>query len=732
MLLAARAISRSLIISHQISSMRSYGKRNTLVAAATAAAYCSSSCSHHATAFVVSPASSRSFVAVSQMQMTTRLYQSMSPPAAEPALEEQQDEATLAAAAAAAVPLLLAHGEVVNVRSGGVAAIRLETETMAMPTTPSASAPVSTDNVISSSAPAIKAATKKQKQNKPSQGDDYVGKTVIFGNGEQTGVVVAQRPPVAFVLLDGKDSSVSVDVGSPVKLMSTWKTLRVTDAMIGQVLDYNGNPMTIHEDGTTAIKETTNTGVGVEVGVKVGTMRERAMFASISKVDEIALIDEPLLTGQTMVDALAPLGKGQNMLVVGHEGMEAQKQLVVDSMVAQVKMSPNVRCVYALTTSDRSERALAMKRLKEAGILDDIIVLSLRDNDDSVGAVPVTEAIAVAAAACAIGEAFALEDGGDSYVVVDTVNPHKTFWDETTRTLLDLYGMEAVVKDDREGGASSEMRAFYSGLIQRAGRFNKQRGGGSVTLTLLTELPSTDNLVEDERVFQAEEFDGTSDKVKARIAILLKSKIPLTATNLKKIQIPVPVASESSNKYKLAIQHTHDLMSMSDGQIWLEPMLEGVCHPPMDPQRSITRIGIGADITSRADAPAMRSLTGGLRFELSQALDSTNSGDANGQLQVCRRNAWLLAMDQEPGQLRSLAQECVLLLAAKLGVLDASIRSGATARTPAGRAVTDNLLSHVVQTVPQAVLDEIDTSLDLSPATRLELETSIRSFFATA
>jgi hypothetical protein len=101
------------------------------------------------------------------MQMTTRLYQSVSPSAAEPALEEQQDEATIAAA----VPLLLAHGEVVNVRSGGVAAIRLETETLAIPT-PSAPVPVpvSTDNVISSSAPAIKAATKKQKQNKPSQG----------------------------------------------------------------------------------------------------------------------------------------------------------------------------------------------------------------------------------------------------------------------------------------------------------------------------------------------------------------------------------------------------------------------------------------------------------------------------------------------------------------------------------------------------------------------------------
>ena len=39
----------------------------------------------------------------------------------------------------------------------------------------------------------------------------------------------------------------------------------------------------------------------------------------------------------------------------------------------------------------------------------------------------------------------------------------------------------------------------------------------------------------------------------------------------------------------------------------------------MDLKRSITRIGIGADIESRAEAPAITRIVEGLQLELSQA-----------------------------------------------------------------------------------------------------------------
>ena len=208
-----------------------------------------------------------------------------------------------------------------------------------------------------------------------------------------------------------------------------------------------------------------------------------------------------------------------------------------------------------------------VEQLKKAGVLDDIVLVSARDRDDNTDtddlaqkdleAIDSAEAITVAATACSIAKVLALSEGLNNFVVVDDIDQHKAFWDWTTRVLVDVYGVDAVVKDDAAGGASSEMRGFYSGLIQRAAQFNTKNGGGSMTLALLTNLQGkfgSENEDEENRVFQKEDFDECSDKVKQRIAIIADKGIPLTAATLRKIQIPLPVASESEQSRLLALQ----------------------------------------------------------------------------------------------------------------------------------------------------------------------------------
>jgi hypothetical protein len=58
---------------------------------------------------------------------------------------------------------------------------------------------------------------------------------------------------------------------------------------------------------------------------------------------------------------------------------------------------------------------------------------------------------------------------------------------------------------------------------------------------------------------------------------------------------------------------------------------EMVKSPSIDPQRSITRIGIGADTDSRADAPAIRRIAEGVRLDLAQAasMDGAESTTAS-------------------------------------------------------------------------------------------------------
>lgn len=593
---------------------------------------------------------------------------------------------------------------------------------MPMPSKDSPSKPGMFGSTASTNTP-----TPKPKQNKSSQGEDFIGKAVVFEDG-RTGTVIAQRPPMAFVICDFSSYEADeIPHDQAISILGRRTTIPVSDALFGSIIDCYGNPI-----ATPASSASNDNSIESNEDTV-----DRAIFAPIPRVSDIALINSPVLTGTAMVDALAPIGKGQNMLVIGQDTGVGQRDLVVGAVKTQV-MSNGAKCVYAITSQCKKERDGVIQMLRDAGVLDDIVVVAARDREEMGGdevlkAADAAEAITVAAAACSIGEALALSRGEDTLVIIDDIDQHKVFWDWTTRVLIDKYGLDSVVKDDREGGASSEMRGFYSSLIQRAGRFNKKNKGGSMTLALLTNLDGQFGGAEDDgtTVFLQEDFAQSSEKVKDRIGILVNKKIPLTPENLRKIQIPLPSASESEKKRRFALQHTDDLISMSDGQIWLDEALYNKGQrPAMDAQRSVTRIGIGADTKSRADAPAMRGLAGGLRFDFAQADSLEGAGVNSGaDKQILKKKAYLLAMHQEGGQERSLSDNCVALLAASMRVLDDTVRDGGVAGSEKGESAIKGLLDHVKETAPTA-LSDIDSSLDLSEAARNELEDVIKGYFA--
>lgn len=567
--------------------------------------------------------------------------------------------------------------------------------------------------------------------------EDLTGKSVEFADGRK-GTIIAQRPPMAFVLCDFAEfdeSKISNDNNDDeekdeelLSILSKATSISVGDHLKGKILDCYG-----------LNSEITQSNVNNDENLV-----QRAIFASIPQISDIALINSPLLTGTSMVDALAPIGKGQNMLVIGQESGVGQRELLIGAMKSQLNNirktndGKPLKLVYALATQDEKKKEDVLQTLKEEGLLDDIIVVVARDHklknveDINKNVMGSAEAITVAATACSIAEAFALSKGEDTFVVVDDIDDHKLFWDWTTRVLVDIYGVDAVVKDDINGGASSEMRGFYSNLIQRAGRFNEKNGSGSVTLALLTDLEGQIyNEGEEDITFSPDDFADSSEKIKQRISILTDKGIKLTPETLRKIKIPVPDASESEQKRRLALQHVDDLVSMSDGQIWFdEKLFEAGQRPAIDPQRSITRIGIGADTPCRADAPAMRTLAGGLRFNFAQAASLEGAGENSGaDKQILKRDSYLLAMHQESGEVRTLSENCVALLASSLGLLDSTVQMGGRGGTELGSKTMKELLEHVWQTSP-GIMDEIDQKLDISPSVRSELETIAKDFFS--
>lgn len=652
----------------------------------------------------------------------------------------------------------IAEGTIVTQFPGGMTAVRINEDL-----TDAAAAADSGDsnnNNKNQVRPAVIGVTPEflaASKNSASSGD-YQGKQVVFPNGS-TGVVVAHRPPLIFCYSAATTASDQISAAAVgenddgmVQVMDSMAKITVSpeihqvdcfgrDAIVDDD-DDNKSPST----GTTTATTITNTEEDDDSSSSNNSLEERAIFAPIPQVAHIALINNPMLTGNTMMDTLAPVGRGQNMLLIGSD-LAQMRGLAVDFLRTQLRCtntgdssirgSGGTRCVYASTDSDREA---ALKRLQDAGIADEVHFVGTKQaghpkNDASAVVVSdevsrAAEAVLIASTACAIGESYALQKGMHALVVIDNIDLHKKLWDATTRVLVDVFGIDAVVKSDRDGGASSEMRSFYSTLIQRAGQYNKKRGGGSVTLLLLTSIP-TAHADTDDVVFQPSDFDQGSERMKERISLLVKKGIPLTASTLRKISIPIPTVSEGARR--LVLQHIDDLISMSDGQVWLdETLASSGQQPPMDPQRSITRIGIGADTQSRADAPAIRRIAEGMRLELSQAASMVGTeATAASRKQIRRQQALLLAMHQPAGSGgRRLSESCTVLLAAKQGFLDQSIDDGALPGTKEGDAVMKKLMEHVQSTAPD-IMHEIDESLDISEKGRSALTASIASFFET-
>ncbi len=545
-------------------------------------------------------------------------------------------------------------------------------------------------------------------------GGDLTGRQVIFGSDGKRGVVVIHRPPMIFVYKDngseGDFESVEPSIEGSVTVLDNLFSIDAPSNV--QKIDCFGRSTSWNTNDSSDSTKTLT----------------RPIFAQIPKVKDIALINKPLVTGVTMFDALAPIGKGQNMLLVGHD-IEDMQRYALD--IVSIQKSSGVKCVYASTGSDEKQTRLK-ELLESAGLEDDVVLVSSPDKkqdnmDDASSAV---EGIVTAATGCAIGEAYALEEGMDTLVIVDSIDEHKKLWDITTRSLVDVFGVDAVVKSDRDGGASSEMRAFFSSLVQRSAQFNKKRGGGSVTLLLLQTIPKiVDANDESDLVFTPDDFEGSPAKILERLDLLVKKNIPLTAANLRKIQIPVPSTEEGMRR--LALQHVDDLISMSDGQIWLDERLQNSGRlPAMDFQRSVTRIGIGADTESRADAAAMRRVVEGLRLDLSQAesMDGADVETNASKKQMRSAQAWLLAMHQPPlTNARKLSESCVALLAASSGALDDSIDDGVLAGSEEGTRLMSGLLDYVNEKIPDA-LEEIDSTLDFTEETKSSIIEVVKSY----
>jgi len=539
------------------------------------------------------------------------------------------------------------------------------------------------------------------------------GRRVLFDGGVGSGVVLWQRIPLIFILRDDEGAD-SVSYTSAV-VQPESATLTITPNVLGQVLDALGRPI----DSTVSSRASSSAAASLSDGAS----QERSVFGDATLLADMATISRPMHTGVTAVDALTPIGKGQNMLIVGSETL-GRRKVGLDTAITQAKEGTVV--VYVDASGDKDDIVPYLKKFSPE-LQNIVVVRGVCSASNTGGKSSVDPGLGVVAAAtgATVAEYFRAK-GQDTLVIIDDLDVHKKFWDMSERDVVALYGA-AFDSPGNLAAANSEMRAFYSTLFQRVGYLNNKAGGGSLSMLLLLDRPALlGKGTGDGKGYTMQDFrdDVYGGKVRQRIQLMLDRGIVVTDEVCVKLSIPPPGEDASEVKFKL--RHIDELISLSDGQVILSDKLalQGLC-PAVDSTTSLTRIGIGADNFAVASSPAMRAVAGRLRMELAQASDiPPDDMTSDSVRQRARAKAWHAALQQQWGAPRTFGYSIVALLAASSGCLDGFfLKNQSFADNLVG---IQELINKTLQSCPAEVAT-LEKSLELTSTTKTVLVAALKS-----
>ncbi|MBA4387810.1 MAG: F0F1 ATP synthase subunit alpha [Verrucomicrobia bacterium] len=184
-------------------------------------------------------------------------------------------------------------------------------------------------------------------------------------------------------------------------------------------------------------------------------------------------VDQFLPTGTKIVDVLIPIAKGQRQLILG-DRMTGKTIIAVDAMLNQ--RGRDVVCIYCAIGKSVSALEKVMSSLHQYHALDYTMAMVATDSS------PVGEQYLMPFAAASMGDYFASR-GRDVLIVFDDLTKHAWAYRQLSLLLERPPGREAYPGD-----------IFYvqTQLMERAGKFNKEHGGGSMTFLGIAETQQGD------------------------------------------------------------------------------------------------------------------------------------------------------------------------------------------------------------------------------------------------
>lgn len=425
---------------------------------------------------------------------------------------------------------------------------------------------------------------------------------LIFASGVR-GVVLDLEPGRLGVILLGPSERVSYgeDVWRTHKVFS----VPVGPGLIGRVVDATGEP----RDGKGPIASTA----------------ERPVESPAPGILSRAPVSRPLATGIKAIDGAVPVGLGQRELIIG-DRQTGKTSIAVDAILNQVRT--DVLSIYCAIGQRGDAVARVIETLRQSGQIDNTIVVAAGD-EDAPGL-----AYIAPYAAMTMAEYFS-NQGRDVLVVLDDLTHHARSYRELSLLLRRPPGREAFPGD-----------IFYvhARLLERAGQFTPEAGGGSITA------------------------------------------LPVVETQAENLSAYIPT----------------NLISITDGQIYLSPRLVRKNQfPAVDIGLSVSRVG------GKAQHRAFREVAGNLRVTLSQfeeLEDFARFGtrlDDNTRARLSRGAAVRAALRQPERDPVPAAEQLLVVMAAMEGLFDGLTETAVAEAMARMRKGVGDALKDVAESIGQ-------------------------------
>ncbi len=261
------------------------------------------------------------------------------------------------------------------------------------------------------------------------------------------------------VIIVGDDSKVREK--DTVKRTNRIVDVNVGMGILGRVVDALGNPIDSEEPISDVVKYN--------------------MENPAPGIIERQSINEPLMTGIRIVDALFPIGRGQRELIIG-DRQTGKTAIAIDAIINQKqyndKAQPNekVYCIYVAIGQKRSSVARIVKTLQEHGAMSYTIVVAATAAD------PAAMQYIAPYTACAMGEYFR-DNGMHALIVYDDLSKHAVAYRQISLLLRRPPGREAFPGD---------IFYLHSRLLERAAKLSGEKGSGSLTALPIVETQAGD------------------------------------------------------------------------------------------------------------------------------------------------------------------------------------------------------------------------------------------------